>query len=175
MTRPLLIPLVLLVGALGACSPAAPQHPIGTGSVLIGTPAADGTGFLPLQGDQPLVPGAQGGFHVWLSYRVQGMSPGQVTVKRTVRRVSDNRLLLTTSGVQQVGEAGPDGYWELPAPIPSFMCPTPLGVKVEDQPAVFDLVILDASGTVLGEGNAEATPRCPTDGQAAFCQRICNG
>ena len=112
--------------------------PPGMGSITLGTTNHDGSGFVTLEGDQTLVPGAQGGFHVWLKYRVKGMSPGKVMVKRTVRRVSDNPLLLTTEGAQMVGEPAVDGSWELPTAIPSFMCPSPLGVKVFDAPAVFD-------------------------------------
>jgi hypothetical protein len=145
------------------------------GNLLLGTTAVDGTGFVALEGNQQLVGGAQGGFHVWLKYRVKGMSPGKVRIERTARRVSDNRLLLTTTGVQEIGPASADGYWELPTAIPSFMCPSPLGVKVEDQPTVFDVKITTVDGVLLGESTAEATPRCPTDEQAEFCHRICNG
>lgn len=169
--RALLIPL--LAGLLTGCGGTMPP---GMGSVALGTTALDGTGFLPLQGNQTLVEGAQGGFHVWLKYRVRGMAPGEVDVKRTVRRISDNRLILTTEGQVQVGAAGADGYWELPNALPSFMCPTPIGVRVQDEPVVFDVVISTEDGmTVLGQGTAEATPRCPTDAQQAFCEKICDG
>jgi hypothetical protein len=168
--------MLLMTVFLGACSSTPPMPPV-MGSVELGTTALDGTGFQTLIGDQPLVPGAQGGFHVWLKYRVEGMSPGKVTVYRTVRRISDDKLILRAEGAVELGQAGPDGAWELPAPLPSFMCPTPLGVKVEDEPVVFDVQVKAADGTLLGEGNAEATPRCPADGdpQADFCHRICDG
>jgi hypothetical protein len=171
MRAVLLMPVLL---TLGACGPATPSPP-GMGSIELGTTALDGTGFDPLVGDQPLVPGAQGGFHVWLKYRVGGMSPGKVTVYRTVRRVSDDKLILRAEGAVELGEPGDDGMWELPAALPSFMCPTPIGVQVEDEPVVFDVQVKDAGGTLLGEGTAEATPRCPTDAQADFCHRICDG
>lgn len=174
MSRLGLIPLAtLLLFGCGGCG-GTPPRPGGMGLTL-GTSAEDGTGFLPLSGDQPLVPGSQGGFHVWLKYRISGMAEGKVRIKRTARRVSDHRLLLTTDGVQEVGQMGEEGYWELPAPIPSFMCPSPLGVVVQDQPAVFNVVITDEQGRVLVEDTAEATPRCPEGDQADFCRRICNG
>jgi hypothetical protein len=111
---------------------------------------------------------------VWLKYRVSGMSPGRVEVKRTVRRVSDNRLLLQADGTQDLGDAA-EGFWETPNAIPSFMCPSPLGVNVIGEPALFDLVILDEHGNQLGETTAEATAHCPTGDQAAFCRQICSG
>ena len=149
--------------------------PAPAGGVTLGTTALDGTGFLPLEGDQPLVPGAQGGFHIWLKYRVMGMPVGKVKVHREARRVSDNHLLLTTDGVQEIGEPGPDGTWELPEPIPSFMCPSPIGVQVQDQPARFELRLESEDGMPLGEGSAIATPRCPDTAQKQFCEKICAG
>ncbi len=169
--RTLLIPVfsLLLVGCGGTM-------PAGMGSVTLGTTALDGTGFAPLSGDQTLVAGAQGGFHVWLKYRVEGMAPGKVDIKRTVRRVSDGKLILLTEGVQEVGAPSADGYWELPTALPSFMCPTPIGVKVDGEPVDFDVVISTDDGlTELGEGTAQATPHCPTGDEQSFCEKICNG
>src|SRR5262245_52842378 len=115
---------ILATAWLSGCGAPGSIGPIGPGSVTLGTSAIDGSGFFPLTGDQPLVPGAQGGFHVWVKYRVEGMTPGKVKVTRTARRVSDNRLLLTAQPTtQEIGPAGPDGYWELPDPLPSFLCP----------------------------------------------------
>jgi hypothetical protein len=174
MKRMLLIPVLAFL-AVGCGGGPVQTMPPGMGSITLGTTALDGSGFVPLEGDQPLVPGAQGGFHIWLKYRVKGMAPGKVMVKRPARRVSDDRLLLTTMGAQEVGEASADGTWELPNAIPSFMCPAPLGVKVFDEPVVFDVVITTEDGTVLGEGTAEATPRCEPGAQQPFCEKICTG
>ncbi len=63
----------------------------------------------------------------------------------------------------------------MPSAIPSFMCPTPLGVNVIGEPVAFELTIDDGHGVRLGEAGGSATPRCPTDGQATFCQQICSG
>jgi hypothetical protein len=86
----------------------------------------------------------------------------------------DNALILRTEGVQEMGMG--DAVWELPAPLPSFMCPTPLGVNVRDEVVRFTVVLLaiDAD-TVIAEAAAEATPRCPEDEQREFCERICSG
>lgn len=159
--------------ALAGCCGAAP--PSGTAMVLLGGTAPDGSGFSPLGGDQILVAGAQGGFHVWLKYRVAGMAPATVRVHREAHRASDDALVLRTDGTQDIGPAGPDGWWELPAALPSFMCPTPIGVNVIDERIRFDVTLTTADGAPLGAGDAEATVHCPTDGQADFCRRICAG
>ncbi|MGZ3405237.1 MAG: hypothetical protein ACXVAN_02255 [Polyangia bacterium] len=142
---------------------------------LGGAAASDGSGFVPLGGDQTLVPGAQGGFHVWLKYRVAGMAPEKVHVHRETRRVSDDALVLLADGTQDVGAADADGWWELPAALPSFMCPTPIGISVIDERMVFDVTLTTLDGAPLAKSSAEATVHCPTDDQAAFCAHICSG
>src|SRR5262245_18134658 len=114
--------LAMLIVLLCGCGGTTP--PPGMASLSLGGTALDGSGFLPLGGDQTLVAGAQGGFHVWLKYRISGMTPQMVRVHRGARRVSDDRLLLTTDGVLDIGAPSSAGYWELPTAVPSFMCPT---------------------------------------------------
>jgi hypothetical protein len=152
----------------------------GSVTVNLGTAAnVDGSGWAALSGDQPLIPGAQGGFHVWVKWKIEGMSAQKVHIERTVRRTSDNALILTTTQAQDVGSPGDDGWWMMPTSQPSFMCPTPIGISVENQTVKFDLVLRGDKngepGDTLGETTATATPRCPTDSQQQFCQQICNG
>jgi hypothetical protein len=144
------------------------------GALTLGGTAVDGTGFLPLAGDQTLVAGAQGGFLVWLKFRVGGVANSDLGIHRTARRVSDNHLLLTTDGTISVGQPGDDGLWELPTPYPTFLCPTPIGVSVIDEPIRFRVELSD-NGTLLDAAENVATPHCPTDGEAQFCQNICAG
>jgi hypothetical protein len=169
---------LLVAVALAACGEVAPDEPdagAGTLELTLGTVDADGQGFLPLAGDQPLVPGSQGGFHVWLKYRVRNHVPGTVHVRRTARRVSDDRLVLRADGAVDLGAAKADGTWELAAPVPSFMCPSPLGVKVYDLPVRFTVELRDPeTDAVLATATAEATPRCPPE-HVEFCERICSG
>jgi hypothetical protein len=156
-------------------------HPIMPGDVQVelGTTALDGTGFAPLEGDQTLVPGAQGGFHVWVKWKIEGMAQEKVHIARTVRRLSDGELILTAESAQEVGEPASDGWWMMAQPVPSFMCPTPIGVSVEDQAMKFELTVKTDDngepGEPLAETSATATPRCPTDSNQEFCQNICNG
>ena len=163
----------VLALALAGCGGA--PTAMGSATLALGSAAADGTGFAPLAGDETLVPGAQGGFHVWLKYRVSGMAPATVHVHRESHRVSDDALVLLTDGTQAVGPAGPDGWWELPAPLPSFMCPTPIGISVIDERIVFDVTLSTTDGAPLAKSSAEATVHCPDGDQAAFCAKICSG
>jgi hypothetical protein len=125
------------------------------------------------------VPGAQGGFHVWVKWKIEGMTPQKVHVERKVKRTTDGALILTTTTAQQVGDSGSDGWWTMPDPMPSFMCPTPIGISVENQTVEFELVLRadhnGEPGDYLGKTSATATPRCLMDAQMQFCQQICNG
>jgi hypothetical protein len=127
-------------------------------SGLDSTPLSDGQDVL-------LEPGAQGGFHVWLSWRAEGMEPAELQLERTARRLSDDKVVLRTSGA--VREPG--------GTLPMFMCPTPIGISVVDQPIVFRLSLADASGARLAAGAITLVPHCPDDGQREFCERICTG
>ena len=170
MRRPGLLAALLLAGCGGT------QPPPGDAMLALGGAAAsDGSGFVALGGDQTLVPGAQGGFHVWLKYRVAGMAPEKVHVHRESRRVSDDALVLLADGTQDVGAVGDDGWWELPAALPSFMCPTPIGISVIDERIVFEVTLTTLDGAPLAKSTAEATVHCPAGDQAAFCARICSG
>lgn len=162
-----------LVATLAGCGGA--QSPPGSATLLLGGAASDGSGFVALSGDQTLVPGAQGGFHVWLKYRVAGMAPATVHVHRESHRVSDDALVLRADGTQAVGNVAAEGFWELPAALPSFMCPTPLGISVIDQRIVFDVTLTGDDGKTIAKSSAEATVHCPGGDQAAFCAHICSG
>jgi hypothetical protein len=163
-----------LVGCGGSAHPPPPPPP-GYATLALGSAASDGSGFVPLDGDQTLVPGAQGGFHVWLRWRVQGMAPATVHVHRESHRVSDDALVLLADGETDVGAPDADGWWSLPAALPSFMCPTPIGISVIDQAIEFDVTLTDDAGTLVAKQSAEATVHCPTGDQNAFCLKICSG
>jgi len=167
--------LIAAACALVGCGGGPMQPPPGDATLALGSAAADGTGFVELGGDATLVPGAQGGFHVWLKYRIEGMAPEKVHVHRESRRVSDDALVLLADGTQDVGAPGDDGWWQLPTALPSFMCPTPIGINVIDQRIVFDVTLTTVDGAPLAHSSAEATVHCPDGTQAAFCAKICSG
>jgi hypothetical protein len=170
---------VLAMGCGGGVTPppvpqdASSPYPV---EVTLGGANPDISGFTALAGDVMLVPGGQGGFHVWVKYRVTGASAEDVLLNYTARRVSDGRLILKNSNVRvELGEPGGEGYWESPVPIPAFMCPSPLGIAVQDQPLVFVFEVRDPNGALRGSATATFTPHCPTDDQATHCVKICNG
>lgn len=167
----------IVAAALGLVGCGGTPPPIGSATLALGSAASDGSGFVPLTGDQTLVPGAQGGFHIWLKWRVQGMAPEKVHVHRESHRVSDDALVLLADGTQEVGAPDPasGGWWELPSAQPSFMCPTPIGISVIDERIVFDVTLTTVDGAPLAKSSAEATVHCPSGDQNAFCLQICSG
>jgi hypothetical protein len=131
-------------------------------------------GFVDMPGAATLVPGAQGGFHVWLSYRVKG-AEGAIKASHTVRRESDGKLLSRGERRLEVGAAGEGEWWQSETATPAFLCPTPLGVSVIDVAAVFQVTLTDEAGEELATQQVKTQLVCPTDSQAEFCQRICKG
>ena len=171
-----LVAVAVAVMALAGCGgPGMPPPPPGNVKLTLGSAMLDGSGFVPLAGDQTLVAGAQGGFHVWIKYRVHGMAPATLSVHRTSRRASDGALVLLSDGTVDVGAAGPDGWWELDHALPNFICPTPLGVDVIDQLLDFDVTLHDDQDTIVASTHAEATVHCPAGSDADLCRRICAG
>ena len=89
--------------------------------VTLGGANPDGSGFTTLAGDLTMVRGGQGGFHVWVKYRVTGAGAERVLLDYTARRMSDGRLILTNSNVLvMLGAPGSEGYWESQTPIPAL-------------------------------------------------------
>jgi hypothetical protein len=163
---------VVAAACLAGCGGTA-MPPPGSATLSLGGTASDGSGFVALDGDQQLIPGAQGGYHVWLKWRIEGMAPTKVHVHRESHRVSDDALILRADGALEVGAPAADGWWELPAAQPSFMCPTPLGITVIDQKIVFDVTLTSDDGATVAKSSAEATVHCPAGDQ--FCTKICSG
>ena len=151
------------------------QPPVG--DMLVGGAEADGSGFVQLAdgSDAVLVPGAQGGFHVWINVRVHGVA-GPLFVERQARRQSDGALVLAGSRVlMEVPEDAMADWWESPAAAPSFMCPAPVGLQVFDEPLIFRVVLSDDDGNILAEDDIVLIPRCPEGQHADFCATICSG
>jgi hypothetical protein len=132
-----------------ACGCGGSPPPVGEAMLTLGQ--LDGS-FLPYVDGQDvtLVAGAQGGFHVWMSYQLD--HTGEAILERTAHRVSDGA----------------------PAqPLPMFMCPAPVGISVIDQPIEYELRFSDDTGEIA-RGSVRLVPHCPAD-QLEFCQRICSG
>lgn len=119
--------------------------------------------YLPNE-DVTLVAGAQGGFHVWLAFQMLPAQSGEATLERTAHRISDDQLILRTKGEIALDSS---------EAMPMFMCPSPVGISVIDQPIEYRLQFSSTTGE-LAEGAITLVPHCPSD-QLEFCQRICNG
>jgi hypothetical protein len=148
------------------CSAHPPPPPTTTppAHLELGQRDADGvfTRYQPGQ-EVTLVAGAQGGFHVWLSYEMTPPRRDVMTLERTAYRELDGKLVL-----RSMGEIEPDGE-----PLPMFMCPAPVGLSVLDQPIEYRLRFLDGEAEQAA-GAITLVPHCPTD-QIELCQRICQG
>jgi len=162
---------VLFVALVSGCSsppPDPPPVPPPVGLPLtLGMDAGDQSFVAFTDGeDVTLVEGAQGGFHVWVRYRYGGEAGVTARLERTAHRQMDDALVLrSTAQVGMVPESDP---------LPMFMCPSPVGLSVIDQPIVFQLQFSDDNGAVLAEGAATLVPRCP-EANRDFCLRICTG
>jgi len=146
------------------------------GELWVGGAQLDGTGFVDhADGDTvDLVPGAQGGFHVWINVRVEN-TDGRLYVEREARRVADDVLVLRSpQQVMEVPEDAMSDWWESPTASPAFMCPTPIGVKVWGEQIKYTVRLTDEAGNVKAEDSLVLVPQCPAD-QMDFCLEICSG
>lgn len=162
--------IALLVTGCGG-----PSMPLGPGQLTLSSVGADGTP-LPLTDGQnvTLVEGAQGGFHVWMRFRAHDVPVGAMTVERTAHRLADDQLVLRSMMDMTVGAPDSAGDWAPIDPLPMFMCPSPIGLSVVDQPIVFRIALTDGNGADLAASEVTLVPHCP-DAQRAFCERICTG
>ena len=164
--------------------------PIPSPKMTLGGTAPDGGGFIAFTDgqDQTLVYGAQGGFHLWMKFRLRDVPPHKsVAIQRMAWRDGDNQLVLRTMGSIDIGAPGPDGYYELPMAVPMFMCPSPIGLQVNDQLIRYQITLLDGTAP-LAVGSIRLVPRCPQNAPPAdggvqdggtddhgFCVKICSG
>jgi hypothetical protein len=149
-----------------------PLWPAGT--VEFGVPVSEEDfAFQPMPASLELHPGAQGGFHVPVSYRVGRSEPG-ATFEHRVRRVRDG--VLVSRGTREFDVEAPSdgGAWTADFPVVVFLCPTPVGVNVVDEELTFEVTVTREGGVLLGRGTAKAVARCPS-ANASFCNSICKG
>ncbi len=171
---------LILALALAGCSPAPapPPPPPPSPMPIDGMPSIGETltlGFVDDDGafvpyaagqDVTLVEGAQGGFHVWMAYRYDGsVSDPAAKLSRGAQRLSDGQVVLRTSAEAVVLRQSD--------PLPMFMCPSPIGLSVIDQPIVFS-ISLSHDDTPIASGTTTLVPRCP-EANRDFCLRICTG
>lgn len=141
-----------------------------------GVAMRDGTGFVAVEDgdDAALVSGAQGGFHVWTALRVSGAT-GPLVVVRSARRAEDQALILReTAFTVEVGDEALTSVWQSPVALPSFMCPAPIGIAIQDQPIEITVDLRSKGDALLARDVMRVVPRCP-EVDLDFCVSICNG
>lgn len=126
--------------------------------------------FEPLPAEVLLTPGAQGGFHVEVIYRVTAQTvPGASFAHRVTKLDGGVLVSKGTRRFDVAPDAGADWQSE---PFPVFMCPTPVGVSVLNEPVFFEITATSADGGLLGRTSGTTTIRCEA-GQ--YCETICKG
>jgi hypothetical protein len=177
--------IVCLIGlALAACG-SEPDPPVDPefGPLTIGGGLEDGSsGFVELTNGQDvtLVPGAQGGFHVYLNVRVEEKSMGDqmaLYIDRKARRVDTDQLVSQARQLAPFEPSAEAGYFDTARPMLMFLCPAPAGIQVFDKTLIVKALGLlhHMDAEPIAEGTVTITPRCPEGGQRAFCEDICSG
>ena len=166
---------LFLLTTLVACGD---SGPVGSGEyeLIAGGSALQGEGFVALEdgADAELVPGSQGGFHIWISLRFRGAS-GRLFFEREARRASDGELILSRQRRPIViPESAESEWWELEAASAAFMCPSPIGVRVYDELIRFHIAVGTIDET-LAEDELLLMSRCPQGEERDFCLEICSG
>ena len=174
------VPLLVLALALAGCGVV--DVPDGgtdggtlwpEGTLELGGELPDGGGFTTLSTEVEATPGAQGGFHVPVMYRVTGKAVNGVVFEHKVRRASDNVLVSKGTRTLDVTPVAAGQSWTTPGAVIIFLCPTPVGVSVVGEALNFEVTAPTKGGQLLGTAGASSTFRCPAGD--AFCDSICRG
>lgn len=157
-----------------------------TGTLYIGTATTSGTDpktlvYAPLQAGAELTlePGAQGGFHVFMhlqvdDFAIAGMGERPL-VQRWARRVDTGELVSRASRTHLFVPSDVPGRVQIDGAVPLFLCPTPVGIEVAEQPLELEVQISADQDSEGVKGKLQFTPRCPEGDQRQFCLNICFG
>lgn len=175
----LLATTLLACGGVDAPGPG-PDDPA---ALFVGTSAEDGGApFARLEDGQELTlePGAQGGFHVLLTFQMNDEAAARVSmtpmVQRQVRRTDTGQLVSRSQHQLEFSPAiETQGMNQADKLVPLFLCPAPVGIQVSDQTLELEVRVQDESGAFEVSGTARFVPRCPEGDQAEFCAEICAG
>jgi len=161
--RALLLLSALLVGCADRCAD------------LEGEPSLE-IGGAPEAGDRfeafadgaarALVPGTQGGMHVWLHARIRGICPDTATLDR---RVTDEAGELVQLGRGPIAWVDTEDGFELDAPRAMVLCPGLDGREVVDRPHRFVVSVEDGEGR-RADASLGFVPSCE---DPAVCDVFC--
>ncbi len=175
MKPSLLLPI--FVSLVGCVAIELPDGGIDGGAVLwpegtLELGGDDAGAFTTFPAEVQAIPGAQGGFHVGVMYRITGQALAGVKFEHRVTRVRDGVLVSKGTRILDVNPVAAGASWTTEDPITVFICPTPVGVNVLGEALRFEVKALK-NDAVLSEASATTTLRCPAgDG---FCASICAG
>lgn len=171
----------MLLGALGCegggMTPPPPPPPPPDGQLDLGGSEQSGSGFVELEDfdEVDLISGAQGGFHIWTTFRVQGAA-GPLYLRREARQVEDGTLVLKALPIRiDVPDDAMDDWWVEADAMASFMCPPPVGVTIYDKELALTAQLTDQDGEeVYAEDDIVLIPRCPEGDTYESCLDICS-
>jgi len=160
----------MLCIALAACPGPPPPNPTpwGEGAFELGVHDLNDMPRFGASVDALLEAGAQGGFHVPVTYRVIGHAEHEVTFAHVVRRKSDS--VLVSQGSRLFDVTG--GVWT-GSVIPIFICPTPIGTNALGEALTLEVTASRSGGEVVARQTVEVTLSCPES--SAYCASICKG
>lgn len=170
-----LLPLIILALLSSACRIVGGQdggtgNPDGGKLVFdVGTADLDSFAYMPMTAQVVGQSGAQGGFHVYLMYRLAEGGAGSITFSHQARLASNGTLVSRGSRTFDLG--GPQSSWTSPEPVRVFMCPTPLGVDIVGQALTIEVTATDDSGAELGVSKVQTTFTCSSE----YCESTCKG
>ena len=143
------------------------------GAFALGLDEADAGALFPLPAEVQATPGAQGGFHVPVLYRVAAPAEQNVVFEHRVTRTRDGVLVSKGTRTLNVDAVAAGQSWTSPSAVIIFICPTPVGVNVVGEALNFEVTATTKAGELLGKATSEATFGCGTTD--AFCASICSG
>ncbi|MEM7676374.1 MAG: hypothetical protein AAF449_10265 [Myxococcota bacterium] len=173
----------LLGGSLIACGDEAlPPPPPGLFSVTLGSasdPVRGTGGFAAIDdlAELPLRPGSQGGLHVYINLRMSEAAVEAIgerpLIYREARRISDGRLVSRLEHRTQLVSSSTTGAFDTERSISLFLCPTPVGIDVANEPLELTVdVKTDYGEEPSAQGKVRFVPYCLEEGRE-FCLDLC--
>lgn len=149
---------------LGALGP--PQWP--EGAIAFGTTNDDDKIFELIGAEIELYRGPQGGHHAYAKYQVTDQTASNATFEHRVRRERDG--LLVSKGKRSFTVSPSDGgVWTAEDAMVMFLCPTPAGVNIVNEPLRFEVTVSSVDRKLLGRASVTSTLKC------TGCEADCGG
>ena len=166
-------------GAGNSNAPAPCTNSGGVAELELGTGLEEGVEYLSLaDGAQvPLMFGQQQGFHVWVHLRMNGVCGNGLRIERLATAKESGRILLSSMEILNVvpavdGVAAAAGWLQLPASLPTFLCPPVMGEPIIGKPIDLRVRIQDELGR-SAETQKTVYPFCPEGPSRSVCLSTC--